>query len=73
MKAMAIQGRGLAFLPASLVTKDLCARRPVPVAKVGSFGLAMDARIDRERPSGTRRGQESVRAPGDVHHAAASG
>ena len=50
LKAMALEGHGLAFLPVSSVRKELKARRLVPAAPSGSFELTMEVRIYRERP-----------------------
>lgn len=50
LKAMALEGHGLAFLPASSVRKELKTRKLVPAAPSGSFELTMDVRIYRERP-----------------------
>ena len=50
LKAMAIEGHGLAFLPASSVTKDLKARRLVVAASPGECELRMEVRLYRERP-----------------------
>ncbi len=54
LKAMALEGHGLAFLPVSSVRKELKARRLVPAAPSGSFELTMDVRIYRERPEHAR-------------------
>ncbi len=54
LKAMALEGHGLAFLPVSSVRKELKARRLVPAAPSGSFELTMDVRIYRERPDHAR-------------------
>jgi LysR family transcriptional regulator, hypochlorite-specific transcription factor HypT len=54
LKAMALEGHGLAFLPVSSVRKELKARRLVPAAPSGSFELTMDVRIYRERPEVAR-------------------
>jgi DNA-binding transcriptional LysR family regulator len=50
LKAMALEGHGLAFLPASSVRKELRARRLVRAAEQGSYELTMEVRIYRERP-----------------------
>jgi LysR family transcriptional regulator, hypochlorite-specific transcription factor HypT len=55
LKAMALEGHGLAFLPASIVKRDLRARRLVPAAPPGAFELQMDLRIYRERPDLKKR------------------
>jgi len=54
LKAMALEGHGLAFLPASSVRKELKTRKLVPAAPSGSFELTMDVRIYRERPEAAR-------------------
>jgi LysR family transcriptional regulator, hypochlorite-specific transcription factor HypT len=54
LKAMAIEGHGLAFLPASSVRKELRSRRLVRAAAPGSFELTMEVRIYRERPEVAR-------------------
>jgi DNA-binding transcriptional LysR family regulator len=54
LKAMALEGHGLAFLPASSVVKDVHAKRLALADEPGSAGrwqLTMDVRIVRERPS----------------------
>jgi DNA-binding transcriptional LysR family regulator len=53
LKAMALEGHGLAFLPASSVTKELRARRLVP-AGGNDYVLTMEVRIYRERPAYAR-------------------
>lgn len=61
LKAMALEGHGVAFLPLSAVKKDLRARRLVPAAPADLPGLemTMDVRICRERPGprDTERGK----------------
>jgi len=54
LKAMALEGHGLAFLPASSVRKELKTRKLLPAAPSGSFELTMDVRIYRERPEVAR-------------------
>ena len=54
LKAMALEGHGLAFLPASSVTKELRAHTLAPAAPQGQFELAMELRIYRERPALSR-------------------
>ena len=49
LKAMALEGHGLAFLPASSVQKELRAGTLMPAAPAGSFELTMEVRIYRER------------------------
>ena len=48
LKAMALEGHGIAFLPASAVRKELRARKLVSAG--GSLETALDIRIYRERP-----------------------
>jgi DNA-binding transcriptional LysR family regulator len=50
LKAMALEGHGLAFLPASSVRKELKSRRLVAAAPPGVGELTMEVRIYRERP-----------------------
>lgn len=59
LKAMAVEGHGLAFLPQSSVRKALRARRLVAA---GALALTMDMRIYRERPEGARQGKPGVQA-----------
>ncbi|HNT39357.1 MAG TPA: LysR substrate-binding domain-containing protein [Rubrivivax sp.] len=54
LKAMALEGHGLAFLPASSVRKELQEGRLVAAAAPGSFELTMQVRIYRARPGGAR-------------------
>jgi DNA-binding transcriptional LysR family regulator len=54
LKAMALEGHGLAFLPASSVKKDLRANRLAPAAQAGTWELTMEVRIVRERPESAR-------------------
>jgi DNA-binding transcriptional LysR family regulator len=49
LKAMALEGHGIAFLPASAVRKDVRAKKLVPAG--GDLETALDIRIYRERPS----------------------
>jgi LysR family transcriptional regulator, hypochlorite-specific transcription factor HypT len=54
LKAMALEGHGLAFLPVSSVRKDLRARRLAPAGEPGAWELTMDVRLVRERPGSAR-------------------
>ncbi len=54
LKAMALEGHGIAFLPQSSVRKDLRARRLAHAATEPGFELTMDVRIYRERPAAAR-------------------
>jgi DNA-binding transcriptional LysR family regulator len=55
LKAMALEGHGLTFLPASSVAVELASRRLVRAAPDGEFELTMELRIYRERPELSRR------------------
>lgn len=57
LKAMAIEGHGIAFLPASAVRRELRSQRLVRAGE--GFDTSMDIRIYRERP-GTRKAKGSV-------------
>ena len=54
LKAMALEGHGLAFLPASSVRKEIRARRLAAAADPGAWQLTMEVRIVRERPESAR-------------------
>ena len=54
LKAMALEGHGLAFLPASSVRKELESKHLVRAADAGSFELTMEIRVYRERPEAAR-------------------
>jgi len=60
LKAMALEGHGLAFLPASSVSKELKSRRLVQAAKPGEFELSMELRIYRERPDVAKRSKPAA-------------
>ncbi|MBC7938241.1 MAG: LysR family transcriptional regulator [Chitinophagaceae bacterium] len=62
LKAMALEGHGLAFLPHSSVRKELKARRLVAAAAANDFALTMDVRIYRERPEVARHAKPAVQA-----------
>ena len=62
LKAMALEGHGLAFLPYSSVRKELKARRLVPAAPPGELQLTMEVRIYRERPEVARHVKPGVQA-----------
>ena len=62
LKAMAIEGHGLAFLPASSVRKELKSRRLVRAAPAGLHELEMDIRIYRERPEMARHAKPGTLA-----------
>ena len=62
LKAMAIEGHGLAFLPASSVKKELKSKRLVRAGPAGAHELTMDIRIDRERPEMARHSKPGAQA-----------
>ncbi|HMC16762.1 MAG TPA: LysR substrate-binding domain-containing protein, partial [Albitalea sp.] len=62
LKAMALEGHGLAFLPGSSVKKELKSKRLVRAAAPGSCELAMEVRIYRERPEMARHTKPSAQA-----------
>jgi len=62
LKAMALEGHGLAFLPASSVKKELKSKRLVLASAEGEFELNMELRIYRERPDAARRAKPAALA-----------
>jgi DNA-binding transcriptional LysR family regulator len=62
LKAMALEGHGLAFLPASSVKKEIKGKRLVRAAPLGELELTMELRIYRERPATARRGKPGALA-----------
>jgi DNA-binding transcriptional LysR family regulator len=54
LKAMALEGHGLAFLPGSSVKKELKSRRLVRATAPGTCEVTMEVRIYRERPEMAR-------------------
>ena len=54
LKAMALEGHGVAFLPHSAVKKELRSHRLVSAVPTGTQGLqmTMDVRVYREKPNG---------------------
>ena len=62
LKAMALEGHGLAFLPASSVATELRHHRLVRATPPGQDELTMEVRIYRERPAVARRGQPGALA-----------
>jgi DNA-binding transcriptional LysR family regulator len=67
LKAMALEGHGVAFLPASSVAKELRARRLVPAAPkrpsgTSAWEVTMEVRIYRERPEHARHVKPGVQA-----------
>jgi len=59
LKAMALEGHGLAFLPASSVRKELKGRRLV-AAGSSDYELTMEVRIYRERPELARHAKAAA-------------
>ncbi|WP_088279115.1 LysR substrate-binding domain-containing protein [Ideonella sp. A 288] len=62
LKAMALEGHGLAFLPASSVRKELKSGRLVQAAPTGVGELTMEVRIYRERPAVARHVKPAAQA-----------
>lgn len=62
LKAMALEGHGIAFLPLSAVTEEVRAGKLVSPLPPGTQGLqiTMDVRLYRERPSGKESGKTSA-------------
>ncbi len=77
LKAMALEGHGLAFLPESSVRQELQAERLVRASAPGRFEATMEVRIYRERPEAARHVKAGVQAlwehlgrQGDEYHSA---
>jgi DNA-binding transcriptional LysR family regulator len=62
LKAMALEGHGLAFLPASSVRQELKSRRLVAAAPPGVGELTMEVRLYRERPEVARHVKPAAQA-----------
>ena len=62
LKAMALEGHGLAFLPSSSVRKELRSRKLVPAAAAPGCELTMEVRIYRERPEMARHTKAAAQA-----------
>ena len=62
LKAMALEGHGIAFLPASSVKKELKSKRLVRAGLPGAHELTMDIRIYRERPDLARHSKPGAQA-----------
>ena len=62
LKAMALEGHGLAFLPHSSVRRELKARRLVAASADPALALTMEVRIYRERPEVARHLKPGVQA-----------
>ena len=62
LKAMALEGHGLAFLPASSVRQELKSQRLVAAAPPGVGELTMEVRLCRERPEVARHVKPAAQA-----------
>jgi DNA-binding transcriptional LysR family regulator len=67
LKAMALEGHGIAFLPSSSVKKELRARRLVSAAPLHddaghAYEVTMEVRIYRERPELARHPKAGAQA-----------
>ena len=62
LKAMAVEGHGVAFLPGSSVRNELESGRLVRAAGPGLCELGMEIRIYRERPDQSRRAKANAQA-----------
>ena len=62
LKALAVEGHGLAFLPTNSVAQELKAGRLVRAAPPGTHELTMEIRIYRERPEVARHGKPGAGA-----------
>ena len=59
LKAMALEGHGLAFLPESSVRQELHAARLLRASAPGRFEATMEVRIYRDRPDAARHGKSA--------------
>jgi LysR family transcriptional regulator, hypochlorite-specific transcription factor HypT len=60
LKAMALEGHGIAFLPQSAVKKEVRAKKLVSAGQ--GLDLTMDIRVYRERPAGGKSGNKAAEA-----------
>lgn len=61
LKMMALEGRGIAFLPESAVTRELKQKQLARADNNSAdWEIEMDIRLYRERPSAQRRGKAIV-------------
>ena len=62
LKAMALEGHGIAFLPFSAVKKDLRAKKLVSAMPAGMkpLQITMEVRVYRERPSAREAGKSGI-------------
>jgi len=65
LKAMALEGHGVAFLPHSAVKKDLRAKKLVSAMPAGTQDLqiTMEVRAYRERPLGKEGARSGTKPP----------
>jgi DNA-binding transcriptional LysR family regulator len=62
LKAMALEGHGLAFLPNSSVEKEMRSNRLVRASAPGACELSMEVRLYRERPEMARHTKPQAQA-----------
>jgi len=60
LKMMALEGRGIAFLPESAVTREVKQKQLARADAGGSWEIEMEIRLYRERPSAARPGKAIV-------------
>ncbi|WEF35262.1 LysR family transcriptional regulator [Pseudoduganella chitinolytica] len=60
LKMMALEGRGIAFLPESAVTREVKQKLLARADAGGNWEIEMEIRLYRERPSATRPGKPIV-------------
>lgn len=60
LKAMALEGHGVAFLPSSAVRRELRNRRLVLAAPEGQLSVTMEIRLYREKPEHVRHPKPAV-------------
>lgn len=73
LKAMALEGHGIAFLPQSAIRKELRAKKLVSAAAphMPALQARMEIRAYRERPTGKEGAREGQRGAGKTHKSAA--
>ncbi len=62
LKMMALEGRGIAFLPESAVTREVKQKQLARADETGNWEIEMEIRLYRERPSPARPGKPLVGA-----------
>jgi DNA-binding transcriptional LysR family regulator len=60
LRMMALEGRGIAFLPESAVVREVKQKLLAPAGERGSWEIEMEIRLYRERPSPARPGKPLV-------------